>query len=51
MRNSDFCNDVENHYDIENMGEITALISKTDLDIESAGEYLGMTQEQINKVR
>ena len=51
MNCSDFCNDVENHYGIENMDEITTLISESGIDVESAGEQLGMSKEKINKVR
>lgn len=51
MNCSDFRNDVENYYGIENIDEITTLISKNGIDVESAGEQLGMSREQINKVR
>lgn len=51
MRTEDFGNDVQNHYGIENLDEITAYILESGLDVETACQGLGMTVEQIDTIR
>lgn len=51
MSTEDFENDIENHYGIENLDEITSYILECGLDVESACKELGMTDEQIDIVR
>lgn len=51
MRTEDFGNDCENHYGIEKFDEITAYILESGLDVETACQKFGMTDEQIDIMR
>lgn len=51
MRTEDFDNDAQNHYGIENLDEITSFILESGLDVETACNELGMTNEQIDTIR
>ena len=51
MRTEDFGNDIQNHYGIENLDEITSYILECGLDVETACQELGMTDEQIDTIR
>lgn len=51
MRTEDFGNDIQNHYGIENLDEITSYILECGLDVESACKELNMTDEQIDTIR
>ena len=51
MRTEDFENDIQNHYGIENLDEITSYILECGLDVETACQELGMTDEQIDTIR
>lgn len=51
MRTEDFGNDVQNHYGIENLDEITSYILESGLDVETACQELGLTNEQIDTIR
>ena len=51
MRTEDFGNDIQNHYGIENLDEITSYILECGLDVESACKELDMTDEQIDTIR
>ncbi|MGM9834376.1 MAG: R3H domain-containing nucleic acid-binding protein [Bacilli bacterium] len=51
MKTEDFDNDIQNHYGIENLAEITSYILESGLDVKTACQELGMTDEQINIIR
>ena len=51
MKIEDFGNDLQNHYGIENLDEITLYILESGLDVETACQELGMTNEQIDTIR
>ena len=51
MKAEDFGNDIQNHYGIENLDEITSYILECGLDVESACKELDMTDEQIDTIR
>lgn len=48
---NDFDNDIQNHYGIENFDEITSYILENGLDVKTACQDLGMTDEQIDAIR
>lgn len=51
MKVEDFSNDIQNHYGIENLDEITSYILESGLDVETACQELGMAYEQIDTIR
>ena len=50
MEIEDFENDIQNYYGIENLDEITSYILECGLDVETACQRLGMTDEQIDTI-
>jgi len=47
---SEFTNDVNNYYNINDIEEITYFITETGLDVENACKFLGMSSEQIDTI-